>query len=209
VTTTTAARQRVLAAFADDVRVVKVDAQAENVQALEAAMADRDVVVCLVGPVPGKARTPGEIQDHYTENLLRPAQIITDLLKKRPGAAPHVLFASSLSVYGTGEQTLGDAIDEETPASPTNPSAALYNATEQVYLGSGLPVTILRLGALYDRGKNAFVHQARMAVDKMGGMSPFDPQGLLCKIGLWDAAKAIDFVVSGRHYGVFNVCDTG
>jgi nucleoside-diphosphate-sugar epimerase/monoamine oxidase len=207
VTTTTSAKKKTLAEIADDVTVLKVDDQPENIKALEIAMADRDVVVCLVGPVPGKAMTPQEIQDHYTENLLRPAQIITDILKQRPESAPHIIFSSSLSVYGTGDQTQDNLLTEEIDTSPCNPSASLYDATEKVYLDSGLPVTILRLGALYDREKNAFANQARMAVEKMGGVSPFDPEGLLNKIGIWDAANAIDFVVKGKHYGIFNVCD--
>lgn len=207
VTTTTPAKKKSLSEITDDVHVLKVDDQPENIRALETAISDRDVVVCLVGPVPGKAMTPQEIQDHYTETLLRPAQIITNILKKRPGSAPHVIFSSSLSVYGTGDQTKDDQLTEDTPTAPTNPSASIYDASEKVYLESGLPATILRLGALYDRGKNAFANQARMAAEKMGGISPFDPEGFLNKIGMSDAANAIDFVVKGKHYGVFNVCD--
>ena len=207
VTTTTPAKRKILSEIADDVRIFSVNDEAENMASLEAAVSDRDVVVCLVGPVPGQAKTPQEIHAHYTENLLQPARIITDVLKKRAGTPPHLIFASSLSVYGTGDQTDEDRLTEEAPTGPTNPSASVYDATEKVYLDSGLPVTILRFGALYDRGKNAFANQAKMAIEKMSGMSPFDPEGIMNKIGIWDAANAIDFVANGKHYGVFNLCD--
>ncbi len=61
-----------------------------------------------------------------------------------PYAIPHLLFCSSISVYGVA----GDPIDETTPCKPQTPSGQQLLACEQHVLAAAGKATIFRLGGL-------------------------------------------------------------
>jgi monoamine oxidase len=209
VTTTTAARRATLAAIADDVRVLALDGTAAQRGALRDAMTDRDVVVVLTGPTPGTASTPAAIEEHYDRALVIPARDVVAAVTALPaGSRPRVMVASSLSVYGTGEQTASTEIDETVPVSPTNPSARKFAEMEAIYRGAGIAVDLLRFGALYDYDEASWVNQALIA-QRMGGLSPFDGDAFLHAITLEDAARAIALLSerADAKVDVFNVCE--
>jgi len=64
----------------------------------------------------------------------------------RHGAA--VVFFSSIVVYG---ETRGGPVDESAPLRPVGGYAATKRRAEEVFLNAGLPVTVLRLAAVYGR----------------------------------------------------------
>lgn len=70
----------------------------------------------------------------------------TERLVEALPACTRVVHGSSLAVLGDHR---GDWIDEDTPPRPDTPHGRTAHLAEQTLLGSGLPVTTLRLGCVY------------------------------------------------------------
>lgn len=115
--------------------------------ALMEFIADAEVVLCLAGPVPGRAAADADMADHWrlAEALVRAAARLRDQ-RQGEGKAPRVLLASSAAVYGPQAGLL----DESKPLLPTTAYGEAKAEMERraKILGQALevPVTSLRIG---------------------------------------------------------------
>jgi nucleoside-diphosphate-sugar epimerase len=97
-----------------------------------------------------------------------PAHLIA-ALRALPSLPRRVVYTSSTGVYA---QTGGAYVDEDTPAQPTSFSGLSLKAGEDALLGSGLPVTVLRLGGIYGPGRARLIEEVR---DGTAGYDPAKP----------------------------------
>lgn len=139
VTTTTPDRVTELAAVANRVVVLKAD----NRAALQATIADREVVLVCVG----KARQAG-----YRETYLATAEALAAVLPQAPSVR-QIIYTSTHSHLGDRQ---GAWTDEEVPPAPLTENGEIVAATERVLLAMQTAtrrVCILRLAGIYGPGR--------------------------------------------------------
>lgn len=182
----------------DSVLIQKFGDEQAVTPALAQAIKSARHVICMIGPTPGKAKTPEAVAKHYNETLVQPIQAVRSLLSNQ-----HVVFLSSLNVYG--QSTELPFVDESSPTSAGNNSAKAYLQAEAMYQALSNH-SILRLGILYDDANNSFVNQFKLGT-KLGGVSPFDGDSLVHRLRLDDAALAILRILEKEPQGIVNVCE--
>lgn len=144
-----------------------------------------DVVLCLSPD----GRTEAAYQHAYY-NVAQ--QAATWLTQYAPNA--HVWLISSTSVYG---QASGEWVDETADTHPESPTAKILIDTEQYWLNSGLPVTILRPAGIYGPGREYMFRQARE------GFVPVADEPLYTnRIHIDDAARAVVHLLEWRVAGL-------
>lgn len=139
VTTTTPDRVTELATVARRVAVLRADDRA----ALQATIADRDVVLVCVG----KARQAG-----YRETYLATAETLAAVLPQAPSVR-QVIYTSTHSHLGDRQ---GAWTDEDVPPAPLTENGKIIAATERVFLAMQTAtrrVCILRLAGIYGPGR--------------------------------------------------------
>lgn len=124
-------------------------------------------------------------------------------------AAAHVIFASSISVYGT-QQTLPWS-EDDTPAA-LGPYGVLKFAAERIGTGiaqrSGLPFTSLRFGHLYGAGEsNDYMVNVFMDRARTGQPLHLHAPSRASRDFLYaaDAALAIERALRRSAHGVYNI----
>ncbi|MFJ2619872.1 SDR family oxidoreductase [Glutamicibacter sp. NPDC087344] len=114
---------------------------------------DPDTEVVLLTPVPSSRDVPG-----YERAYLQVARRLVHALQEQAPNLKRLVYVSSTAVSG-GDH--GEWIDESTPAEPNRETSQILALTEQEFLGSGLPVTILRASGIYGPGRNHLITQVR------------------------------------------------
>ncbi len=87
--------------------------------------------------------------------------VVTNLIEamRRDNIEPtRVVFVSSTAVYETAD---GSWVDEQTPAEPTSPTAAVLRATEQELQAQVSGAILLRLAGIYGPGRTRLIDQVR------------------------------------------------
>ena len=120
---------------------------------------------------------------------------------------PHIWLISSTSVYG---QQQGEWVDEQSPRQPLTDTARLLVQTEQRYLQSSAPVTILRPSGLYGPGRTYLLRQAQATVPDT---KPPADDHYTNRIHITDAARAVVHLLQLRRRGAtladsYNLSDT-
>jgi nucleoside-diphosphate-sugar epimerase len=116
------------------------------------------------------------------------------------GAAQHVIYLSTVGVYGDHG---GDWIDEDTVPAPELDRTASRLAVEQRWhelLGDRLAV--LRLAGIYGPGRNALVELSRGRARRI-----VKPGQVFNRIHTDDIARAIMAAIVCEHGGIWNICD--
>jgi nucleoside-diphosphate-sugar epimerase len=106
------------------------------------------VVYCVSSSRQGVAAYR-DVYLHGTTNLLKWAE---------QGSAKPIIFTGSTTVYA---QTHGEWVDETSPTEPPHESGKILLEAEKLLLDSALPVTILRLSAVYGPGRHAMLDKLR------------------------------------------------
>ena len=186
VTTTSPERVDELNAIANQVAVLK----GTEAQKLEAAIADREVVLLCVGSKRGAS---------YRETYLSTAETLAKVLPNT--TVQHLIYTSSCSIYG---QTSGAWINETMPPDPTTENGKIIEATEQTLMATTTPqrkICILRLGGIYGPGRTLTDIYGRVA----GTTRPGKGEGAATWVHLDDIVGAIDWVRQQRLSGIYNL----
>lgn len=112
-----------------------------------------------------------------------------------------VVFTGSTTVY---PQTDGEWVDEESPTNPPHESGQILIETEALLLASPLPVTLIRLAAIYGPNRHAMLDKLRAGVRTLPG----DGSHYLNMVHRDDIVAAIVSVLDQKPLGeIFNVVD--
>ena len=112
-----------------------------------------------------------------------------------------MLFTSSTTVY---PQTNGEWVDESSPTDPAHSSGKILLKAERLFLESGLPVVVLRLGGIYGPGRHALLDKLRSGVKVLAG----EGRHYLNMIHRDDIVQVILAALDRKPAGqVFNVVD--
>ncbi len=123
------------------------------------------------------------------------ADVVAVLLHEAPAA--HVLFCSSVSVYGSA---LAAELTESVPAVPGSERARVLLAAEHAVLQAG--GTVARLAALY--GENRCELRRRHLAGEP--QLPGPPERVLNYVHVQDATRALLLLAEQGDAGIYNVC---
>lgn len=119
----------------------------------------------------------------------------------RPVPPRIVVYTGSTTVYS---QTDGSWVDESSPAEPPHASGQILIETEKLYLGSGLPATVLRLAGIYGPDRHAMLDKLRAGA----AVLPGDGQHYVNMIHRDDIVQAIVAAIDRKPAGeIVNVGD--
>ncbi len=155
------------------------------------------VVYCVAG---GRAGGAGLYRKLYFEGLKH----VLAVLEQFAPVMAHVFFTSSTSVY---EEKNGEWVDEESPANPDSPTAAVLREAEIMLLQQRhVHTTVLRVAGIYGPGRGVLVQRAREV-----GKAPVedDPRRWLNFIHVDDIALSIlSLAETALSRGqIYNLCD--
>ncbi|WLD59395.1 SDR family oxidoreductase [Salinispirillum sp. LH 10-3-1] len=144
-----------------------------------------DVVLCIS---PG-----GRTIEAYQQAYLKVAHQSYAWLQRHAPQA-HLWLVSSTGVYG---QQHGEWVDEESATEPESPTAQVLVETEQFWLHSAQPATIVRPAGIYGPGREYMFRQARE------GFTIADPEPIYTnRIHIDDAARAVVHLMQRRVQGL-------
>ena len=132
----------------------------------------------LVVALSASPRTEDAYRAVYVEGLGRALDAL-DAMVQRPSRA---VLVSSTGVFGTDDPSV--VCTEDTPAEPSDASAAVLLEAEQLFTARVPNGTILRLSGLYGRGPARFV-------DQVAAGEVTDPNRWTNRIHRGDAAAAV------------------
>jgi nucleoside-diphosphate-sugar epimerase len=166
--------------------------------AVAAAAAGADAILCSVSPPVMAARTIEERAQSYQD-------VLVETCLSAAAANPRSVFMSSISVYGDGLQGEGDQITEDMPrADIDEPSTVYFSAAEDAILANPQG-TVLRLADIYGHPRDInFTERVKMAHQYMGGSVAFAGEGRLHRVHVGDVAQALLHVLQNDLYGVYN-----
>ena len=137
---------------------------------------DTDIVVLATS-------ASGRSEAAYRSAYVQTAEAMVRAILRDCSLPPRVLMVSSTSVWGIDD---GSRIDEDVPAIPSSPTAAVLLQAEQVLRDSLPDVVVLRLGGIYGPGRGRMIDQARRGAATQSGGQHFTN-----RIHRDDAAAAI------------------
>jgi nucleoside-diphosphate-sugar epimerase len=115
-----------------------------------------DVVYLLAGTLTGGSAGMTHEQFDGTRNLLHQCRVATT---GRRGMIKAIVVAGNAAAYGDGA---GKTLREDSPCRPSSPLARVSLEVEELAsrdrLQHGLPITVLRLGAIYGPGRLSSSH---------------------------------------------------
>jgi nucleoside-diphosphate-sugar epimerase len=158
--------------------------------ALKPALAEPQLDVYHLVP-PGRPRGEGDAGPSPRQVLIDGSRHLHELLE--PARVRRAVMTSSTGVYG---QNQGEYVDADTPPQPGDERARLLLEAEQVWLGSGLDVYVVRLAGIYGPGRIVGLHAVRQGAPLAG-----NPQGWLNLIHVSDAADLLIAVMSAAQPG--------
>ena len=189
VTTTTPDRVTELAAVANRVVVLRADDRA----ALQATLADREVVLVCVG----KARQAG-----YRETYLATAEALAAILPQTPSVR-QIIYTSTHSHLGDRQ---GAWTDEAVIPAPPTENGEIIAATERVLLAAqtaSLKVCILRLAGIYGPGRELGKIFSRWA----GTTRPGTGEQFINWVHLDDIVGSIVWVGDRQLAGIYHIAN--
>lgn len=119
---------------------------------------------------------------------------VLDWLAQHGQRPRRLLFVSSTAVYG---QQDGEWVDETSPTAPAGFSGRVLLEAERLALGSGLPVSVVRLAGIYGPGREWLIGQVRR-----GGQAPEAPPLYGNRIHSDDAAGLLAFLLEADARGM-------
>lgn len=180
---------------ADSVRAAGITPWIADITSLDSLRSARpvfDAIVNCVSSSRGGEQAYREVYFKGTINLLE---------WTRPAPPRIIVYTGSTTVYS---QTDGEWVDESSPAEPPHASGQILLESEKLYLGSGLPVTVLRLAGIHGPDRHAML-------DKLRGRTsilPGDGQHYLNMIHRDDVVATVLACIDRKTAGeVFNVSD--
>lgn len=191
-TTTTEERVAEIEQVAHRVVVMTGDDEAT----LRSVLQNQDAVLLSLAPTRNRQLNA----NLYEETYLRTAQNLVAAIQQAP-TVKQIIYTGSYSVYGNKG---GAWVDEETPVAPANKNGQILYDTEQVLLqgaSENIQVCILRLGGIYGHGRELIKIFGRFA----GTTRPGNGEDVTNWIHLDDIVSAVDFVLSNRCMGVYNL----
>lgn len=195
VTTTTPEKVERLKAVTPNVHVLTGGDREAVAKAAEGV----DAIVVTAGPSAQKAMTVEDRAASYHDILVETAKSVV-----AANDTAHVVFCSSLSVYGDQADHL-DVITEDAPRTKDDdPSPVKFQEAEDVYLASGR-ASIFRCADIYGGPEIPMEKKVAMAHEHLNGSVPFQGKALFYRVHVEDVAAAIAHVVEGRHLGKFNL----
>lgn len=196
VTTTTPEKVAQLQAVTPRVHVLR----GADRDAVAAAAEGVDAIVVTAGPSAQKAMTRADREASYHEILVETAQSVV-----ASSDTAHLVFCSSLSVYGDQADHL-DEITEDAPRTKSDdPSPVKFQEAEDTYLQAADRATIFRCADIYGGPEIPLEAKVKMAHEMLGGSVPFQGKALFYRVHVDDVAGAIAHALLGRHTGVFNL----
>jgi len=190
---------------AGDARFVRCDADFGDEVTLRSALEDADAVV-LLGHVQPRGRS---LSESFLEELSSNVAPTLRLLRAAVGEARHVVFASSVAVYGAPARA---PVRESDPPSPVTPHAIAKLTAELAIRttcsAAGMSLSILRYSTVYgpgETGDGAVPRFIRAALE--GQPLVIDGDGLdeHDYIHVADAAGATLAALRHRAEGVYNI----
>ena len=200
-TTTTPTRVPELADRFDDVRVVV----GRDRDAVADVVSDADAVVVTAGPSAARAMTRADRAATYRDVLVTTAEHVV-----AASGDAHLVMLSSLTVYGTASDHLGQ-VDEDSPVSTSDdPSPANFLAAESVYRdGARDRSCIFRCADITGPADVPIEDKVAMAHTALGGSVPFGPDSLFYRVEVADVVDAVAFALEERLVGTFNLTHDG
>jgi len=190
---------------AGDVGFVRCDADFGDEVTLRSALKGADAVV-LLGHVPPRGPS---LAERLLEELSRNVAPALRLLRAAVGEARHVVFASSVAVYGAPTR---QPVRESDAPSPTTPFAIAKLAAEQAVRATcsaaGMSASILRYATVYGPGETGHGVVSKLIQAVLVGQPPvIDGDGLdeHDYIHVADAAEATLAALRHRAEGVYNI----
>lgn len=196
VTTTTPDKKPELQAIASKVVVLN----GNDLESLQQAIVDRDVVLLSVGSKRSKQRTP----QAYRQTYLATAQNIVTAIRATP-SIKQLIYTSS---YGIINCQSGDIIDETVTVNPKDEFGEILHQTEQVLLSipqTELRSCVLRLSGIYGPGRELIKIFRRVA----GTTRPGTGKEYTNWVHIEDIARAIDFARVKQLQGIYHLNSDG
>jgi nucleoside-diphosphate-sugar epimerase len=151
--------------------------------------AEFDWVVNTVSSTRGSVEEYRAVYFEGTKNLLRHLQF------------DKYVFTSSTSVYGQND---GSVVTETSAAEPASPTSRVLRETEELLLGGGRPVIVLRVAGIYGSGRGHVFQQFLRGEARIHGVG----SRFLNMIHRDDVVSAIiKAFESGQPGGIYNVVD--
>lgn len=154
---------------------------------LEEFLAKQEALLIAVAP---------DTHSDYAATYLQTAQQVANT--KSP-SLKHILYTSSLSVYGDHQ---GNWVDENTPPSPIGENGRILLEAEEALRASHTPTCIFRLGEIYGPGRE-IEQRIRRTIH-----SPFpgDGSSYTNLTHQTDCVRALDFALKNNLQGIYNLC---
>lgn len=190
VTTTTRSHSKTanLKAISDDVCILK----GNDCEALKNLLQNQHAAILTLA---------ADSQESYEDTYLDTAKALSNIISEIPQLS-QIVYTSSTSVYGNHQ---GLTVDENTHVSSLHPTGQILISAEKILMDLSYKersVCILRLGEIY--GPN---RQIAERLRQMKGKSlPGDGSSMTNLIHLDDIVAAINFALTQRLNGVFNLC---
>ncbi|MBW2712625.1 MAG: SDR family oxidoreductase [Deltaproteobacteria bacterium] len=97
----------------------------------------------------------------YRQTYVEGLRNLLEVFQRRGTTPRRAFFSSSTSVYA---QAHGELVDETSPAQPQHFAGQLLLEGEALLRDSGVPSTVLRLGAIYGPGRDGLINRVREGV---------------------------------------------
>jgi UDP-glucose 4-epimerase len=190
---------------AGDVRFVRCDADFSDDVALRVTLENVEAIVLLGYVAPPRA----SVAESFLDELARNVAPILRILRAAEGAARHVVFASSVAVYGAPVRV---PVRESDAARPVTPFGVAKLAAEQAVRvtcsASGMTASILRYATVYGAGETA-----RQTIPDFIGAALTDQHPVIDGDGLdehdyihvTDVAEGTLAALRHRADGIYNV----
>jgi UDP-glucose 4-epimerase len=190
---------------AGDVSLVRCDADFADEVTLRSALKGAEAIV-LLGYVPPRAPSLAEC---FLDELSRNVAPTLRILRAAVGEARHVVFASSVAVYGAPARA---PVRESDAPNPTTPFAIAKLTAEQAVRATcsaaGMSASILRYSTVYGPGESGRAAVPTFIRAVLAGQPPvIDGDGLDEQdyIHVADVAEATLGALRHRAEGVYNI----
>jgi nucleoside-diphosphate-sugar epimerase len=187
------------------VRFFRCDGSFNDDDLLPRILGSADVLVLLGHVMPTSPTEARQLLEELSSNLVPTVRLVRAALR----AKPHVVYASSVSVYGTPARC---PVREDDRPSPSTPYAITKLACEEAIsllcTAAGASATILRYSAVYGPGETTSRSIPRLIRAALSGTQPLvsgDGQDELDYIHVGDVVDATMEALRRRVTGVFNV----